>query len=173
MLITEHELLTDEIRSWIEVYGRDRSALIPILQEVQGRYAHLSEFAMQQIADALGIHPVEVYGVASFYRFLDTRPRGRFVIRLCRTVSCEMAGKTAVARQLQNDLGIGFGETTPDGQFTLEWANCLGMCDRGPALLVNDHVYISVTPERVHEILQECRRRYSSSATANQEGVLL
>jgi NADH:ubiquinone oxidoreductase subunit E len=173
MLITEHELLKDEIRSWIGTYGNDRSALIPILQEVQGRYARISEFAMQQIADALGIHPVEVYGVASFYRFLDTRTRGRFVIRLCRTMPCDMAGKEAVARQLENDLGIAFGETTPDRQFTLEWANCLGMCDQGPALLVNDRVYTRVTPEQVHDILMDCRRRYSPHGTARKEGVLV
>ncbi len=55
-----------------------------------------------------------------------------------------------MARQLENDLGIAFGETTPDGRFSLEWANCLGMCDQGPALLVNDHVYTQVTPEQVH-----------------------
>ena len=60
-----------------------------------------------------------------------------------------MAGKDRVARQLENDLGIGFGETTADGKFSLEWANCLGMCDQGPALLVNDDVYTRVTPEQV------------------------
>ncbi len=168
MLITEHELLKDEIQAWTKTYGRDRSALIPILQETQARYAHLSDFALQQIADALNLHPVEVYGVASFYRFLDTRVRGRFILRLCRTISCDMAGKEAVARQLQNDLGIAFGETTPDRQFTLEWAHCLGMCDQGPALLVNERVYTRITPEQVHDILQECRRRSSSVAVSDR-----
>ncbi len=67
--------------------------------------------------------------------------------------------RTRVARQLENDLGISFGETTPDGKFTLEWANCIGMCDQGPALLVNDKVYTRVTPDKVHEILEECRQR--------------
>jgi [NiFe] hydrogenase diaphorase moiety large subunit len=86
---------------------------------------------------------------------------------------CDMAGKDAVARQLENDLGIAFGETTPDRQFTLEWANCLGMCDQGPALLVNDRVYTRVTPEQVHDILMDCRRRYSPHGTARKEGVLV
>jgi NADH-quinone oxidoreductase E subunit len=165
MLITEHELLKDEIREWSVRYGEDRSALIPMLQEVQRKYGHISDFAMQQIADALGVHPVEVYGVVSFYAFLNTTRRGRFIIRLCRTVSCDMAGKDAVARQLENDLGIRFGETTADGQFTLEWASCLGMCDQGPALLVNDRVYTRVTPDRVHDILEECQRTRSAFAT--------
>ena len=63
------------------------------------------------------------------------------MIRLCRTITCDMAGKEHVARQLENDLGIDFGETTPDGKFSLGWANCLGMCDQGPALLVNDDLH--------------------------------
>ena len=87
---------------------------------------------MQVIADLLDIHPVEVHSVVSFYSFLDERPQGQFVIRLCRTITCDMAGKEHVARQLVNDLGIDFGETTPDGKFSLGWANCLGMCDQGP-----------------------------------------
>ena len=119
---------------------------------------------MQVVADVLGIHPVEVYGVVSFYAFLRQEPQGPVRIRLCRTISCDMAGKDRVARQLENDLGIAFGETTPDGRFTLEWANCLGMCDQGPALLVNDKVFTRVTPEQVHEILEECRRTFGAHA---------
>ena len=68
------------------------------------------------------------------------------MIRLCRTISCDMAGKEQVARQLENDLGVCFGETTPDGKFTLEWANCLGMCDQGPAILVNEQIYTQRDP---------------------------
>ena len=124
---------------------------------------------MQVIADLLDIHPVEVYSVVSFYAFLGSEPPGQFVIRLCRTISCDMQGKDRVARQLENDLGIDFGETTADGNFTLEWANCMGMCDQGPALLVNDRVYTQVTPEKVHEILEECRRAFGLSAPEHKE----
>lgn len=169
MLISEHELLKDEIREWSLRYGGDRSALIPILQEVQRKYGHISDFAMQQIADALGLHPVEVYGVVSFYAFLNTTRRGRFVIRLCRTVSCDMAGRDRVARQLENDLGIRFGETTSDGTFTLEWASCVGMCDQGPALLVNDRVFTRVTAESVFGVLEECRRSLSAHGPHRNE----
>ena len=119
---------------------------------------------MQVVADELGIHPAEVYGVVSFYAFLRQEARGRFVFRLCQTISCDLAGKARVARQLENDLGIPFGETTPDGRFSLEWASCLGMCDQGPALLVNDRVYTRVTPEQVHEIIDECKRTFGAHA---------
>ena len=170
MIQTDQEKLRDEIVALSEQYGKDRGALIPILQEIQRRRYRVSDFAMQVIADALDIHPVEVYSVISFYSFLDFEPKGKFIIRLCRTISCEMQGKARVERQLENELGISFGETTPDGKFTLEWANCLGMCDQGPAMLINDRVYTRVTPEQVHEILEECRRSFGPFAAQPYEG---
>ncbi|HUX07927.1 MAG TPA: NADH-quinone oxidoreductase subunit NuoE [Acidobacteriota bacterium] len=170
MIQTEQEKLRDEIVALAERYGRNRGALIPILQEIQKKRFQISDFAMQLIADMLDIHPVEVYSVISFYSFLDFAPKGKFVIRLCRTISCDMQGKERVARQLENDLGINFGETTPDGKFTLEWANCLGMCDQGPAMLINDRVFTEVTPEKIHEILEECRGTFGIFSVENQEG---
>jgi len=158
MLVSEREQLRTNIERRIKDFGNNRSALIPVVQEVQLEYGHVSEYVMQVIADILQIHPVEVYGVVSFYSFIGHKQKGRFIIRLCRTLSCEMQGKDRVARQLENDLGISFGETTPDGNFTLEWVNCLGMCDQGPALLVNERIYTKVTPENVHSILEECRK---------------
>jgi [NiFe] hydrogenase diaphorase moiety large subunit len=120
---------------------------------------------MQTIADVLDIHPVEVYSVASFYAFLHGAPEGQFVIRLCGTLSCDFAGKDAVADALKNELGVGFDESTDDGLFTLEWASCVGMCDQGPALLVNDQVHTRVTPETAREIVAACR-----AAAAAEEG---
>ena len=119
MLVTERERLREELVELADRFGRTRSALMPILQEVQRKHFHISEYCMQVIADLLDIHPVEVHSVVSFYSFLDEQPQGQFVIRLCRTITCDMAGKEHVARQLENDLGIHFGETTPDGKFSL------------------------------------------------------
>jgi NADH:ubiquinone oxidoreductase subunit E len=87
------------------------------------------------------------------------------VIRLCGTLSCDFAGKDAIAEALTDELGVGFDETTSDGLFTLEWASCVGMCDQGPALLVNDEVHTRITPETAREIVAACR-----SAAATQEG---
>ena len=169
MLVSDQERIRNEIKSWVEEHGNDRLALIPVLQEVQSKYNFISEYAMQIIADLLDIHPVEVYGVVSFYSFLDQKPKGRFIIRLCQTISCDMQGKDKVAKQLENDLGIKFGETTDDGSFTLELANCLGMCDKGPAMLVNDQIFTHVTPEKVHDILEGCRQVFSSHSTERKE----
>jgi len=164
MLRTERETLGEEIVALAEKYDNKRSGLLPILQAIQEKYHHISDFAMQEIARLLDIHPVEVYGVVTFYSFLRTGETGKFVIRLCRTISCDMAGKDGVARQLENELGIKFGETTPDGHFTLEYVNCLGLCDQGPAMLVNDIAYTRVTPEKVHDIIQGCKRAFTAYA---------
>ncbi len=169
MLMTDHDMLRQELAPLMAKYEQSRSALIPMLQSVQAKYSRISPFAMQIIADMLGIHPVEVMGVVSFYSFLNTEPKGRFIIRLCRTISCDMVGREKVARQLQTDLGVEFGRTTADGKFTLEWANCLGLCDQGPALLVNSKAYTKVTPESVHAILEECRQTYGLHAQEKKE----
>ncbi|MGO8684474.1 MAG: NADH-quinone oxidoreductase subunit NuoE [Thermoleophilia bacterium] len=169
MLVTEREQLSEDIRALADQFGRSRTALIPILQEIKKKHHHIDGHAMQVIADVLDIHPVEVHSVASFYSFLGSEPAGEFVLRLCRTISCDMNGKDRVASQLENDLGITFGETTVDGKFTLEWSNCMGMCDQGPAMLVNDRVYTRVTPEKVHEILDDCRRSFGLFAPEHKE----
>lgn len=165
MFATDQQRLAGEIVALADKHGRERTALLPILQAVQAKYHHISDFAMQEVANLLGIHPVEIYSVVTFYAFLRAERQGRFVIRLCRTISCDMQDKDRVARQLENELGVTFGQTTPDGKFTLEWANCLGMCDQGPALLVNDQVFTKVTCEKVHEILEACRRAFSAHAS--------
>jgi [NiFe] hydrogenase diaphorase moiety large subunit len=161
--------MKQDLQGWVEQYGGDRTALIPALQEIQKKYRHISAYAMQALADLLDIHPVEVYGVVSFYSFLNSEPQGKFVIRLCRTISCDMQGKDRIARQLENDLGIEFGQTTPDGRFTLEWTNCLGMCDQGPAMLINDQVFTRVTADQVHDLIEECRKQYGPHAAQGKE----
>ena len=171
MLMTERDKLAAEISSLAGKLGRDRTSLIPILLEVKRKYHTIDSYAMQVIADLLDIHPVEVNSVVSFYSFLGDHRQGKYVIRLCRTISCDMQGKSRVSRQLENDLGIKFGETTADGKFTLEWANCMGMCDQGPALLVNDQVHSRVTPEQVHEILEACRSAFGVHAAQSKEVV--
>jgi [NiFe] hydrogenase diaphorase moiety large subunit len=171
MLVTEQDRLRQDIDALVERHGHARSALMPILQEIQRKCSLVSPYAMQVIADRLGIHPVEVHGVVSFYSFLSEKPKGRYIVRLCRTISCDMAGKTGIARQLENDLGIGFGETSRDSAFTLEWANCIGMCDQGPALLVNEKVFTRVTPAQVHEIIAECRATFGNQAHQLKEGL--
>jgi [NiFe] hydrogenase diaphorase moiety large subunit len=157
-VIDRHQLREDvvEIAALTEY---NRASLIPVLRKVKEKYHGLDSEALQIVADVLGIHPVEAYAVASFYAFLKPETEGQLVFRLCRTLSCDLAGKDEVVTRLQEELGIGFGETTPDELFTLEWANCMGLCDQGPAMLVNETVYTSLTPEKVSTIVADYRRQ--------------
>jgi NADH:ubiquinone oxidoreductase subunit E len=157
MLVSERTSLTGEIEKLVDLYGKDRSSLLPILQAVERRYRYIPDFAMQEIANLLDIHPVEVYSVVTFYSFLHSKPRGRNIIRLCRTIICDISGKDNVESAITRELGISFGETTPDKRVTLEYTNCLGMCDQGPAMMVNDRVYTGLTPEMAVEILNEIK----------------
>lgn len=157
MLILEKNELTEEIEQLVAKYGKDKSSLLPILQAVQRKHKHIPDFAQQEIARLLDIHPVEVYSVISFYSFLSTEPKGKYIIRLCKTISCDMQGKDSVAKAIQRELGIYFGETTKDKKFTLEYTNCVGMCDQGPAMIINERVYTKLTPEKAIQILSELK----------------
>ena len=155
MLVIENKSLSEEIERSVQKYGNSRSALLPILQEVQAKYKHISGYAQQEIARLLDIHPVEVFSVISFYSFLYTEPKGRNIVRLCRTITCDMKGKDLIANAIEREIGIAFGETTKDKKFSLEYANCIGLCDQGPAMSINDCVYTQLTPEKAIQILTE------------------
>lgn len=157
MLVLEKNAMADEIERLVDKYGKNRSSLLPILQEIQKKHKHIPDYAQQEIARLLDIHPVEVYSVISFYSFLNTKPKGRNIVRLCQTITCDLAGKKSVANAIERELGIKFGETTKDNKFTLEYVNCLGMCDQGPALLINERVYPKVNPEKAIQILDEVK----------------
>jgi [NiFe] hydrogenase diaphorase moiety large subunit len=157
MLVSERTSLTEEIEKLVDLYGKNRSSLLPILQAVERKYRYIPGFAMQEIALLLDIHPVEVYSVVTFYSFLHSKPRGRNIVRLCRTIICDISGKENVESAITRELGISFGETTPDKRITLEYTNCLGMCDQGPAMMVNDKVYTRLSPEKAVELLNEIK----------------
>jgi len=139
----------------VKDHGVDRKALMPILQAIVQEKNYLDDEDMISVAKVLDLSPAEVFGTASFYTFLDTEVRGKFVIRVCKTISCHMAGKEEVLKALEKYLKIKVGETTGDKQFTLLTANCLGWCHKGPVMLVNDEVYSELTPQRAIEIIHE------------------
>jgi len=157
MLVLEKNAMTEEIEKLVLKYGNNRSSLLPILQDLQKEHKYIPDFAQQEIARLMNIHPVEIYGVITFYSFLNTQPKGRNIVRLCQTITCDLAGKKSVAKTIERELGIKFGETTKDGRITLEYANCIGMCDQGPALLINERVYTKVNSEKAVKILSEVK----------------
>ena len=138
--------------------GGERTRLLDILREVQARLGCVDEAAIDQIASHLSIPRVEVEGVVTFYSFLSKTPKGKVTIRLCNDVIDELKGAGEIAESLERELGIRFGETTPDGRFSLERVSCIGMSDQAPAALVNDLVVPRLGPgtaERGVRILKE------------------
>lgn len=157
MLVTEKNSMTEEIEKIVSQYGKQRSALIPILQAIQREYSFIPDFAQQEVARLLDIHPVEVFSVISFYSFLHSEPQGKNIVRLCKTIICDLAGKEQVEKAVKRELNIEIGQTTKDKKITLEYTNCLGMCDQGPAMMVNDKVFAKLTPEKAVKILKEIK----------------
>lgn len=155
MLVLEKNSQTEFIEDLVLKYGNEKSSLMEILHGIQKKYSYISEFAQQEVARMLNIHPVEVYSVISFYSFLYSKPRGKNIVRICRTISCNMKGQKNIEEVLKKELGINFGETTKNKKITLEFTNCLGMCDAAPAMLVNEKIYKNVTPETAVNIIKE------------------
>lgn len=141
-----------------EKYGTQRSSLITVLQEIVEHERYLSEEAMLCVAHAFNLSAADVFGTASFYTFLDTTPRGRNIIRVCKTIACHMKGKDQLVEALEESLEVGIGGTTADGQFTLLTANCLGWCHKGPVMLVNNDVYPEMSPEKAIAIINKYRK---------------
>lgn len=145
--------VSDLIKTLADQYGRSRHNLLPILQGVVEQETYLSEFSMIEIARELDMPASEVYGTATFYSFLEYKKMGKYIIRICKTITCSMKGKNQILLAIEDMLKITIGETTPDGTFSLLQTNCLGFCHKAPAMLINNDVFTELTPEKVREIL--------------------
>jgi len=143
------------IKDTTKIHGIERKALMPILQAIVKAKNYLEDEDMIAVAKELDLSAAEVFGTASFYTFLDTEPRGKYVIRICKTISCHMAGKDEIIKAISKALKIDVGETTVDKKFTLLSANCLGWCHKGPVMLINDEVYPELTPQKAVEIVEK------------------
>lgn len=130
-----------------------RSGLLPCLIEVQEETGWLSPQVCRQVAEALRIPLADVFGVVEFYALLYDHPVGRVIVRVCDDVSCYINGSKAVVAACEHFLGVQAGETTPDGQYTLEVHPCLGRCERAPFMLINDREVGPVKPEEVGRVL--------------------
>lgn len=131
-----------------------REKLLGMLETEQRKRGFVSRSAMVEMATTLGISLSDVYGVATFYAFISVRPGGRNVIWICKSLPCYMKDGRMIIESVRKELGIGPGESTRDGKFSFELTNCIGACDQAPAMLVNDDVHGSLSPERISGILK-------------------
>jgi NADH:ubiquinone oxidoreductase subunit E len=128
--------------------------LLVTLKEAQAKFGYLSSALMIEVARSLDVPVNEVYGVASFYSFLNIKPVGRNVIRICRSVPCYLKKNHAIIETVEREIGIKPGETSPDSRFSCALTNCIGLCDRAPAMLVNGDVHVDLTPSKISQILR-------------------
>ncbi|OAN88308.1 NADH-quinone oxidoreductase subunit E [Marinobacter sp. EhC06] len=135
-------------------YEQPQAACIEALKIVQHRHGWVPDDAIPAIARVLGVGPASVEGVATFYSLIFRQPVGRHVILVCDSSSCFLTGSDQLREKLTDRLGIGLGQTTPDGRFTLLPVCCLGACDGGPAMMIGDDVYGPVDEEDLADILE-------------------
>jgi NADH-quinone oxidoreductase subunit E len=138
---------------------RRRSAVLPALYLVQYQQGHITANAMRYVADLVGITAADVEDVVSFYTMFYTKPVGRFVVNVCRTLSCALNGAERVSEEICGRLGIKPGETDSTGTFTLVEVECLGACDRAPVVMVNDSWHECLEPGAAVRLLDDLRAR--------------
>lgn len=153
----ELQVLTGELEraanAIIAKYPNSRSATLPLLFLAQAKDGYLSEEGMRDVAQLLGLTPADVLASASFYTMFKKQNQGRYLISVCRNISCTHLGSRKVVAALQDRLGVSPGETTADGAFTLETAECLATCDGAPAMQINYEDFYRVTPEQAVELV--------------------
>lgn len=131
--------------------------LLLLLQKAQNEFGYLSEESVAELAKSLTLSISDVYGVATFYSFLSTKPLGRNVIRICKSMPCYLKNCQTIINTVEKEIGIKPGETTPDGKFSFQLTNCIGACDKAPAMMINSDVYDDLTPGKISEILKACK----------------
>lgn len=151
------ETCREEIEQILSRYPEKRSAMLPLLHLAQREEGYVSEGAMREIAGIIGCRPVDVFDVVTFYSVFNRQPVGKYVLEVCRTLSCALMGGRKLTRHLEERLGIRVGETTPDGLFTLREVECIAACANAPAMLINNRIYENLTPEKLDAILAELR----------------
>ena len=127
--------------------------MLVLLERTRDVYGYIPDDAVMGLADQLGIPVVDVYAAATFYRALLLKPMGKHVVKVCKSVPCYLKHNQPVIEAVERALGIAPGQTSQDGLFSLELVNCIGACDRAPAMMIDDDVFGDLTPERVAEIL--------------------
>ena len=156
-------LLNNEIRSAIRAYfpryPTKQAVTLPALHVVNERLGYVPPEAVEEIAELLVLAPAEVQDTLSFYGFFkQDKPQGRYRVWVCRSVVCAACNGEEILNYLSQKLGIKPGETTPDGRITLEFSECLGVCDAAPVVMVNDTLHGTMTKEKVDELLEEMKK---------------
>lgn len=141
----------------IELYRGKKGGIIEAFHALQNEFNYIPEEALGLVAKTFGVSEAEAYGVATFYSYLSVKPRGKYIVRMCESAPCHIAGADQVVKAIENYLGINVGETTADGKFTFELCECIGQCQATPVVTINSEPIFNVSPEQIPEILSACK----------------
>jgi NADH:ubiquinone oxidoreductase subunit E len=141
------------VKASVEAFGAKREEMIPILNDINKRLGYIPPEALDEVSKLLKAPKSQLYSVASFYRMLSTKPRGRHVIQFCESAPCHVVGGKEVWEELQSQVNLKSGETSTDGKWTLLTTSCLGVCGVGPVMTVDDDIYGNITPGELQSIL--------------------
>ena len=134
--------------------NRSNGGLLPLLQDIQTEYGYLPEDNLREAAETLGIPLIDVYGVATFFKSFSLTPRGRHQVKVCLGTACHVRGSSRIGKEIERKLAIKPGETSEDGEFSLETVMCLGCCAIGPVVVLDGKYYGQVTPAKLESILE-------------------
>ena len=149
--------MDDKLEEILSCYEGNPHEVIPVLQDVQEAFGYLPEQEMRDIAKFLGLPESRVYAVATFYEQFKFTPRGRNKITVCRGTACHVRGGQRIREEIERYLGIKASETTPDLEYTLETAACIGCCGLAPAVVINETTHGRLTPAKIVKILEETK----------------
>jgi NADH:ubiquinone oxidoreductase subunit E len=145
--------IKDAVHAAVQQHGSSRDELIPVLNEINRTLGYLPAEALEEVSRALKTPKSHLFGVASFYQMLSTKPRGRHLIQFCESAPCHVVGGRQVWQRLQDELGLKPSETSEDGKWTFITVSCLGLCGVGPVIVIDDDMYGNVQPNQIAEIL--------------------
>jgi len=143
------------LRSIIETHREEKWGLIPLLQDVQETFGYIPPESIESIAEATNSFPSQVQGVISFYAGFSLKPKGKYVLKMCRGTACHVKGGQNILRLIKKNVGLSEGETSTDYQFSLETTACLGACALAPTMMINRAYFGKLTPPKVTNILAE------------------
>lgn len=153
------EIDWEKLTQIIKKHHMKKWGLIPLLQDIQESFGYIPPETIESIAESLKLSPSHVQGVITFYAGFSTEPRGRCILKVCRGTACHVKGGKSILRAIQKDLDLQEGETSPDYQFTLETAACLGACFLAPAMMVDREYYGKLNPTKVASVVGEHRKQ--------------
>jgi len=168
---SQAKVASKDILRILEKHNRKRGGLIAILEDIQSEYGYLPEESLRIVGEKTGRSLVDIYGVATFYRFFSLQPKGKHLICACLGTACHVRGAPRIVAELEQQLGIKAGHTTPDKEFTLETVNCLGACALGPVVVIDGHYFSKVRKSKVKQLLDQAREGFDKFDIGKDERI--